>query len=165
MWNRARVWLLRRTGDWDSLEGFAFLVFPTEGAEAAQRARIYVLEAIRLWRDVAPRSYHRALREMPRIIVRSMPNSWYQVGTGTCMLDMRTALTGSPGWIASTLIHEATHARLEQCGIPYTAKTRARCERLCRRAERQFVELLDPDVYVNKQQWLTTLEHLSTASS
>lgn len=77
------------------------------------------------------------------------------------MLDMRTVATGSPGWIASTLIHEATHARLDVRGVPYTRANRARCERVCRLAEWRFIELLDAETYPSKERWLATVDHLS----
>jgi hypothetical protein len=36
------------------------------------------------------------------------------------------------------LVHEATHARLWGCGIPYTVANRDRVERACLRAEMRF---------------------------
>jgi uncharacterized protein YjaZ len=40
--------------------------------------------------------------------------------------------------IASTIVHEATHARLERYGIEYEEQRRARIEAICFRRERAF---------------------------
>lgn len=54
------------------------------------------------------------------------------------VLDDRT----TPESIASTLVHEAQHARLYRLGFGYDEPIRARIERLCFRAERNFARLL-----------------------
>lgn len=76
------------------------------------------------------------------------------------MLHMSLALTESPGGIASTLVHEATHARLYRVDVPYTWESRERTEQLCRREEYRFVQRLDADMYPNHEEWLGTLQDL-----
>jgi hypothetical protein len=46
---------------------------------------------------------------------------------------------GTPEAVASLLVHELTHARLDKAGFPYGDATRARIERICALAERNFV--------------------------
>ena len=44
--------------------------------------------------------------------------------------------------IASTIVHEATHARLMRCGIGYETELRARVEAVCARRELAFANKL-----------------------
>jgi hypothetical protein len=61
-----------------------------------------------------------------------------------CVLDERYVLseTTTLEQIALTIIHEATHARLERCGIDYDEKLRQRIEAVCLRREFAFVAKL-----------------------
>ncbi len=45
-------------------------------------------------------------------------------------------------WIASAIVHEATHARLEKLGIRYDEAVRQRIERICARRELDFARHL-----------------------
>jgi hypothetical protein len=49
-----------------------------------------------------------------------------------------------PEAVASTIVHEAEHARLSRLGYGYTPDLQPRIERICHRAERTFGRLL-PD--------------------
>lgn len=48
------------------------------------------------------------------------------------------AATTTPELLAKTIIHEATHARLDHCGINYDEKKRVRIEAVCMRRELAF---------------------------
>ena len=48
----------------------------------------------------------------------------------------------TPEWLASTIVHELTHARLERAGFEYVVKARRRIERICLLAERNFIARL-----------------------
>lgn len=53
-------------------------------------------------------------------------------------------------WVArgaSTIVHEATHARLHLFGIPYNSETWERVERLCRLEQSRFASRLKSDHY------------------
>ena len=45
--------------------------------------------------------------------------------------------------IASVIVHEATHARMERCGIGYAEDQRARIETVCFRRELAFAVRLE----------------------
>jgi hypothetical protein len=68
----------------------------------------------------------------------------YKEGLRSCELDSRFVLaeTSSLEMIASTIVHEATHARLRRCGIGYETKLRARVEAVCARRELAFANKL-----------------------
>jgi hypothetical protein len=48
----------------------------------------------------------------------------------------------SPEAVASCFVHEVTHARLDALGFAYDNASRARVERICAQAERNFVQRL-----------------------
>jgi len=60
-----------------------------------------------------------------------------------CVIDREHVLTSTATHVASTIVHELTHARLEQAGFSYDSAA-ARHERLCMLAERNFAERLAP---------------------
>jgi hypothetical protein len=58
-----------------------------------------------------------------------------------CVLDERfvSSDTTTLQQIAAVIVHEATHARIERCGISYDEKLRPRIEAVCLRRELAFV--------------------------
>jgi hypothetical protein len=59
--------------------------------------------------------------------------------------------------IAATIVHEATHARLESCGIEYVEGMRHRIEAICLRQEIAFAAKLP-----NGQELQEAAEHILT---
>lgn len=55
-----------------------------------------------------------------------------------CQLDPIFVLSSPIEFIASTIVHEATHARLIDVGIPYTYENHHRVEKVCIRQEMVF---------------------------
>jgi hypothetical protein len=98
--------------------------------------------ALSLIREYSPLDYKRIVRELKRIWVSL---EFYGVGSyksslKTCTLDERYVANPqtSVERIASTIVHEATHARLERHGIEYKEDLRTRIEAICFRRERAF---------------------------
>ena len=93
-----------------------------------------------------PASWQRVRRSLPRIVV-GFPeggDAVYQANDRLCVLSLEycTRDSWSASALASTIIHEATHARISRCGIAFTPETYARIERLCLKAELAFVDKL-----------------------
>ena len=90
----------------------------------------------------------RITRELERVWVCLLPHSLavYRHSLRACILDQRYVADPATTveQIASTIVHEATHARLERCGIEYEEQRRARIEAICFRRERAFAARL-PD--------------------
>ena len=87
--------------------------------------------------------YERLLRDLERVRVWVHPggsSASYKKSLRSCELDSRYVLgeASSLEMIASTIVHEATHARLMHCGIGYQAELRARVEMVCVRRELAF---------------------------
>lgn len=133
-----------------------------------------VEDALRLIKRHAPLSYHRITRDLDRIWVNLIPSgeAHYQRSLNACVLDERYLLkeTMTLEKLASTIVHEATHARLERWGIVYEEKARNRIEAICPRRELNLAASL-PDAAALRDQIVQTLnwiageqDHLSDAS-
>jgi hypothetical protein len=66
----------------------------------------------------------------------------YRASIRACELDTRYVQSASAELIASTIVHEPTHARLARCGIAYEEKRRVRIESVCIRRQRAFAAKL-----------------------
>lgn len=102
--------------------------------------------ALSLIRHHSPLDYARIARELERIWVKLNIRALgqYRVSIKTCILDERYIVdpTVAVEQIASTIVHEATHARIERYGIKYKEKLRARIEAACFRRELAFAARL-----------------------
>lgn len=87
-----------------------------------------------------PSRYKRILREFDKVWVISLPGypAGFAPDNRRCVIDDRHVLTSPVEFIASSLVHEATHGRLDRCGFGYSEDIRYRVERLCIRQERAF---------------------------
>jgi hypothetical protein len=74
-----------------------------------------------------------------KIRVQSTPGTRAKLLPGpTTVLDCYFVGSHRPAQIASSIVHEATHARIRAAGIPFVRETLAKEERICRRAEFRF---------------------------
>jgi hypothetical protein len=83
-----------------------------------------------------PARHRRLRRDLAQLWVRRFPcRAAYYPAQRACLVEL-TFLANpdfTPSQIAASIVHEATHARLDRMGVH--AADRAREERLCRRAE------------------------------
>ena len=90
--------------------------------------------------------YERLVLDLERVRVWLLPggSGSYKNSLRSCELDSRYVLaeTSSLEMIASTIVHEATHARLMSCGIGYESELRARVEMACVRRQLAFAAKL-----------------------
>lgn len=107
-----------------------------------------VEDALLLIKQHSPLDYARITRELERVWVCLLSHSLgeYRHSLRACILDERYVADPATTveQIASTIVHEATHARLERCGIEYEEQRRARIEGICFRRELAFAVRL-PD--------------------
>ncbi|MGX9142716.1 hypothetical protein [Mesorhizobium sp. 128a] len=103
-----------------------------------------IVEALGLIKNFDPIRYTHLRRDVGQILVTTLPASVAQWGESlkACELDERylTREGTTPAHIASTIVHEATHARLMRCGIGYEETLRDRVERVAC-AERSLSQL------------------------
>jgi hypothetical protein len=106
-----------------------------------------VEEALQLIKNHAPLHYSRVLSNLERIWVRLLLSglAQYDRSLKACVFDERYIVkeTTTIERIASAIVHEAAHARLEAWGVGYDdEKKRARIEGICMRRERSFLTKL-----------------------
>jgi hypothetical protein len=105
-----------------------------------------VEEALRLIKHHDSLHYSRVLHNLEQIWVHLLPNALacYDGSKKACVLDERFVLleTTTLEEIASTIVHEATHAKLERWGINYDENKRSRIEAVCLRRELNFIASL-----------------------
>jgi hypothetical protein len=94
--------------------------------------------ALRLIERFAPLHYRRVRNNLSRIWVQMVPHGagCYLHSLNACLLDERVVAS------EDTIVHEATHARLEKRGIRYEEAVRHRIERICARRELDFARHL-----------------------
>jgi hypothetical protein len=117
--------------------------------------------ALSLIQQHSPLDHARILRELERIWVDLSFHGLaeYKHSLRACILDERYLADPATTIerIASTIVHEATHARLERYGIGYKAELRARIEAICFRRELAFAVRL-PNSPELQQQIAQSLE-------
>jgi hypothetical protein len=133
-----------------------------------------VEEALQLIKRYDMLNYSRITRNLDRIWVHLIPSAeaHYERSLNACVIDeryvLREAMTLEK--IASTIVHEATHARLEGWGISYVEDRRSRIETICLRRELSFLAALPDSVSLQEEivgalEWCTTnRDHFSDAS-
>ncbi|NEW98521.1 hypothetical protein [Rhodopseudomonas sp. BR0G17] len=104
--------------------------------------------ALNLIKKHSPLDHARIVRELDRIWVNLSFHGLaeYVHSLKACVLDERFLAdpVTTTEQIASTIVHEATHARIERYGIAYEEDRRARIEAICFRRELAFIARL-PD--------------------
>jgi hypothetical protein len=103
-----------------------------------------VEQALHLIKQTSPVHYNRVTRDLKRVWVYVLRGygAVYENALNACMIDERYVANSTLERIASTIIHEATHARLEARGIVYEESLRSRIEAICLRRELAFVATL-----------------------
>jgi hypothetical protein len=121
-----------------------------------------VEDALRLIRDHDRPRYNRLKIDLVRIWVRLLPGPLgsYNRAMRACEIDGKfiQAETTTLEEIASTIVHEATHARLMAYGIGYDEGERARVEAVCIRRELAFARKIpESDLIKDQAERLLTL--------
>jgi hypothetical protein len=111
------------------------------GLNVPVRARLAL--ALDLIDRYAPRLGARLRRDVLGIALYPAGGTSFNVKARTVVLDVRWCMYGTIEEVASSLIHEATHARCTALGVRYLGKER-REEALCLRQEIAFADLLEP---------------------
>jgi hypothetical protein len=102
-----------------------------------------------------PIRYNHLTRDLERIWVNLVPGyrAQYRSEFRMCELDERFVLAEAttPETIASVIVHEATHARSQDCGIGYGERIRARVETICIRRQVAFTERLPDGMHAQEE--------------
>jgi len=125
--------------------------------------------ALALLREHSPRSLRAVQAHTPRVFgIGIAAMGQYLPLSDLCLVDdellLGSALT--PSRLACTLVHEATHARLNHAGIPYRSENKIRVERMCTRAEIQAAKTFADwsDLQVELERRMASAEDLWSTS-
>ena len=95
-------------------------------------------EALGIIEQYQPWYFRHLVRDFARIAIRRYPcRGAYFPDERTCLIELTFSVNPefTAAQVASTIVHEAMHARLDRCGVIFTREIAARHERFCRRAE------------------------------
>jgi len=102
------------------------------------------------------------------LVVRYPCRGAYIPGERTCITELtflaRTDITAAP--VASSIVHEGMHARVDNMGVRPESRNSAREERICRRAELDFGQSLPPELgapVVERATWSLSLDDQDVA--
>jgi hypothetical protein len=145
---RIELWLSR------SREVDGLWVGTTREAEPHPALR-RVEDALRLIKRHDTLHYSRILRNLDRVWLHLLPSALahYKSSLNACVFDERFVLaeTTTLQKITSTIIHEATHARLDGWGIDYDEANRYRIEAICIRRELNFLTKLPDSEHLQEE--------------
>ncbi|HEX5830469.1 MAG TPA: hypothetical protein VFY16_05765 [Gemmatimonadaceae bacterium] len=100
-------------------------------------------EALGVLETHVPWHFRRLPRDFSRLEVRRYPcRGAYLPAERACLVELTFVVNRdfTASQVASTILHEAMHARLHRLGFPLEMADRARQERFCRRAEIELGE-------------------------
>ena len=94
--------------------------------------------------------YDRIIRDLKKIWVAPLIGCAgnLDIPNMICRIDSTYAVDLSLEYLASVIVHEATHARIAKRAIPYSEDLRCRIERLCMRQELAFAKTLPDNAVV-----------------
>ena len=147
----ARNWLdllCLRLSDSRRIDGLWVGVFGADSDKQLILILQRLEEALSLIKRYDRIQHQHIVRDLERIWVLSIPEARasYNHALRICKLDLGFVIheTASSDWIASCIVHEATHARLSRYGFGYEQELRARVEAICIRRQIAFAAKL-PD--------------------
>jgi hypothetical protein len=136
--------------------GVPVLAFGAGDSEDAWRG---VEGALALVNRIDPRRFKRLRSDLRRVVVTPVKTSSFSPISRTCYLAERLAATVDIAAVASTLVHEAVHARLQSAGLLYKPGLRVRMEVICIKEQIAFAERLTLKDYSKRE---ALLQHLQT---
>jgi hypothetical protein len=101
-----------------------------------------VAEALGLVHEVNPLLFGRIRREIPRFYIRRGAGAAYWSRLSTCVLEASQVAAGPAHETALKIVHEAAHAHISHCGIPWNPKYFDRTEKRCIKEEIAFCRRL-----------------------
>src|SRR5262249_34607992 len=114
-----------------------------------------VERALLLVKQHSPLYYSRIIRDLECIWIVLLPHraAAYNHSLKACVLDERFVADSATSVerLATTIVHEATHARLERYGIGYDEDRAVRIEGVCARRELAFVFRLPNSARLQKE--------------
>jgi hypothetical protein len=136
-------------GETHLVRGFSVVVENTRPDIATAEVLHRLDEALALIERYQPWRFRHLRRDLRHIwVVRYACRGAYFPGQRVCMTELTFLARRdiSPAPVASSILHEGMHARMDCMGIRPESRDPAREERICRRAELEFGLALPPDL-------------------
>ncbi len=96
-----------------------------------------------------PHGWDRIRSNLRMILVSEALGPEFWPSVGACVLDSRSIEEMHPMQLASTIVHEAAHARIWRLFPVYSAQYALRIECACRRAELNFLERVPDSAWLS----------------
>lgn len=131
------------------LRGFTVVVDNTRPDIATSEVLERLDDSLALIERYQPWRMAHLRRDLKQILIARFPcRGAYFPAERTCLTELtflaRRDIT--PATVASSIVHEGIHARVDRMGVERDGRDRAREERLCRRAELDFGRSLPPEL-------------------
>jgi hypothetical protein len=138
--------------------GFEIRCLPTDPANEARRRRVNA--ALELINSLDPGRLGRLRRDISYLVVIGVAHAYYAQSSRAIVLSSADVDRASPGMLASTIVHEGTHSRLDNDGFAYFPDAvRRRIESICVRAQLAFMKKLPPRDYPGMSRSIYYLVH------
>ena len=150
---RLRQWLAGHRSELHHVRGFRVVLDNSRPDIEPAAVLTRLDEALALLERYEPRRTRHLLRDLEQILISRYPcRGAYFPASRTCLTELTFLARRdiSPAVVASSILHEGTHARVAQfrrrVGGQSRDEDRAREERLCRRVETAFGKALPADL-------------------
>jgi hypothetical protein len=112
-------------------------------------------KALKVISQTDPRRFERLKRDLRRIVLMKAGGPQFASEVGACLVRSEYVRQNSPEAVATTIVHEAIHARLHRQGIGYGPNMRSRVEEVCVREQIAFAgRLRNPEIVSHLRQRL-----------
>jgi len=131
------------------VRGFRVLVENTRPDISADEVLARLDDSLALIERYQPWRLRHLERDLKQFLVARFPcRGAYFPDERTCMTELTFLARRdiSPATVASSIVHEGIHARVDLMGVRREDRDRAKEERLCRRAELEFGRALPPEL-------------------
>jgi hypothetical protein len=131
------------------VRGFRVLVENSRADISTRDVLARLGESLALIERYQPWRLRHLQRDLKQFLVARFPcRGAYFPDERTCMTELTFLARRdiSPATVASSIVHEGIHARVDRMGVQRETRDRAKEERLCRRAELEFGRSLPPEL-------------------
>ncbi len=129
-------------------------------------------EALDVIRRTDVRRYERMRRDLRRIVLMKAGVPQFASEVGACLIRSAYVREKSAEAVATTLVHEAVHARIHRRGVGYGPGLRIRVEEVCVKQQIDFARALgNPEILSHLTQvlkaplWVLALQHEDTIAA
>ena len=164
------TWWLRgaHVRRWGSIE---LCIYPHHTKNVEEELFSRIEDGLALILDAQPWRARRLSYDIQRVLSVYPTGAQYVPSIRSCVIGYLDLLHLTREEIAATIVHEATHGRISNAGIEYHPDCRERIERVCLRAEKNFLRALSGQPRLERRElgsltpWWTEKHHVDGLTS